>query len=338
MRSVSAIRPDVDSTGWQQMKISRRTSSSMWSGSTVPGSTVPVPLVSSSRAISSVLRSSVLSRRSRSIARCLAVAMSQAPGLSGTPDSGHCSSAATSASWARSSASPTSRTIRVRPAIRRVDSIRQTASIAWWVAACDTRPLRLAVGGRLVSQAVLQLAQLGRHLVAEIVGLEDLPDLDLAATLRRVRAALGPLDGLVERLALPQPVAGDQLLGLGERPVDDAALRTAELHARTLRAGVESLALEHHARLHELLVVPAHRGEQLLAGHLPCLGLLRRLHHHYEPRHLSLLCRRRRSTGASNDARRNRQARYAATRSGRPKRSNTIDLARASVAWSGKFL
>ena len=72
-------------------------------------------------------------RRSRSIARCLAVAMSQAPGLSGTPDSGHCSSAATSASCARSSARPTSRTIRARPAISRADSIRQTASIARWV-------------------------------------------------------------------------------------------------------------------------------------------------------------------------------------------------------------
>ena len=40
----------------------------------------------------------------RSIARCFAVAMSHAPGLSGTPDAGHCSSAATSASCARSSA------------------------------------------------------------------------------------------------------------------------------------------------------------------------------------------------------------------------------------------
>ena len=59
----------------------------------------------------------------RSIARCFAVAISQAPGLSGTPDRGHCSSAATSASCASSSASPTSRTIRARPAIslRRLD-------------------------------------------------------------------------------------------------------------------------------------------------------------------------------------------------------------------------
>src|SRR5882762_4957729 len=64
------------------------------------------------------------------MARCLAAAMSQAPGLSGTPDFGHCSSAATRASCARSSATPTSRTIRARPAMSRGDSILQTASIA----------------------------------------------------------------------------------------------------------------------------------------------------------------------------------------------------------------
>ena len=38
----------------------------------------------------------------------VADAMSQAPALFGTPEPGHCSSAATSASCARSSASPTS--------------------------------------------------------------------------------------------------------------------------------------------------------------------------------------------------------------------------------------
>ena len=75
---------------------------------------------------------------SRSIARCFAVAMSQAPGLSGTPDSGHCSSAATSASCASSSARPTSRTIRARPAMSLADSIRQTASIARWVSVAVT--------------------------------------------------------------------------------------------------------------------------------------------------------------------------------------------------------
>ena len=50
------------------------------------------------------------------MARCLAVAISQAPGLRGMPDAGHCSSAATSASWASSSARPMSRTMRVKAA------------------------------------------------------------------------------------------------------------------------------------------------------------------------------------------------------------------------------
>src|SRR5690349_13472987 len=45
------------------------------------------------------------------------------------PDSGHCSRAETSASCARSSAMPTSPTIRVSPAMTLADSILQIASI-----------------------------------------------------------------------------------------------------------------------------------------------------------------------------------------------------------------
>src|SRR5437867_5518259 len=67
------------------------------------------------------------------MARCFAVAISQAPGLSGTPDLGHCSSAATRASCARSSARPTSCTIRMRLAMSLGDSILQTASMVRWV-------------------------------------------------------------------------------------------------------------------------------------------------------------------------------------------------------------
>ena len=94
----------------------------------------------SSRPSSSCLRSRRLLRRQRSMARCFAAAISQAPGLSGMPDSGHCSSAATRASCASSSARPTSRTIRARPAMIRADSILQTASIARcvWVAVTAT--------------------------------------------------------------------------------------------------------------------------------------------------------------------------------------------------------
>ena len=47
--------------------------------------------------------------------------------LHAIPDTGHCSSAATSASWARSSARSTSRVIRVRAPTRRADSARHVA-------------------------------------------------------------------------------------------------------------------------------------------------------------------------------------------------------------------
>src|SRR5579871_5503976 len=59
--------------------------------------------------------------------------MSHAPGLSGTPLRGHCSSAITRASCASSSARPTSRTRRARPAISFGDSMRKTASMLRWI-------------------------------------------------------------------------------------------------------------------------------------------------------------------------------------------------------------
>src|SRR5947209_17542074 len=104
--------------------------------------------------------------------------MSQAPGLSGTPDSGHCRRAATSASCARSSATPTSRTIRARPAISLADSIRQTASIARWVSAALTS-LLFGVFGHLRTHASFRVPQLGGERLAEIICLENLTDLDL---------------------------------------------------------------------------------------------------------------------------------------------------------------
>src|SRR5690348_1601078 len=197
--------------------MSRSRSSPTWSS--IAASSADA--VSSSRSrvwrISSCFRSSSLSRRKRSIARRLPVAMSQAPGLSGTPDSGHCSSAATSASCARSSATPTSRTSRVRPAIRRADSMRQTA----WIAACASALIAAWLALDVRADALLALAHLRRQDLAEVLVLEDLPDLDDRIALHRVRAALDPLDGLLQRADLPQPEAGDQLLGLRERAVHD---------------------------------------------------------------------------------------------------------------------
>src|SRR5688572_696296 len=80
--------------------------------------------------------------------------------------------------------------------------------------------LFLRVGLRLLGEAPLLFAQLGRELGAEILGFVERSDLDLGVARHRVRAALYPVDRLLHGLDLPDPVASDQLLGLGERTVD----------------------------------------------------------------------------------------------------------------------
>src|SRR3954471_5152047 len=90
-------------------------------------------------------------------------------------------------------------------------------------------PLLLLLG-HLGAQALLPLAQLGGEFLPEVRGLEDLPDLqlDIPVAVDR-RPALGSVDGLLQRIHLNQPIAGDQLLGLGEGSVGDARLAPREL-------------------------------------------------------------------------------------------------------------
>src|ERR1700734_226371 len=69
-------------------------------------------------------------------------------------------------------------------------------------------------------------AQRGRQCLPEISRLEHRPRLDHPFAGSRVRTAFEPLDRFLHGLYLPQPEAGDQLLGLRERTVRDSALRT----------------------------------------------------------------------------------------------------------------
>src|ERR687885_730136 len=307
-RSVSATRASGESTGWQAMKMRRRRSSPTSSRAASRSTTALSCWASNARPSSSCLRSDSLIRRSRSMARCFAVAMSQAPGLFGIPVCGHRSSAITRASCARSSATPTSRTIRVSPAMSRADSILQTASMARWVSdmvittherrACSSAA-RMSAEGRLAarlvllsprSHPVLLLPELGGELGAEVLGLEHRANLDLRTAAEG--CPLEPLDGLFHRPDLPDPVAGDELLGLGEGPVDHGLLVCREPHALPLGARVQSLGRQHHARPRQLFVVLTHFGEELLAGHRARLALLARLHqYHHSHRHISFRLR-----------------------------------------------
>ena len=75
-----------------------------------------------------------------------------------------------------------------------------------------------------------------------------------------------PIDGLLHRLHLKDPVARDGLFRRGERPIDDGALPLGEPDAPSLAARVKPCQVEEHPGLLELVVEPAHLGQELLAG------------------------------------------------------------------------
>ena len=83
--------------------------------------------------------SASLAWRSWSSARRLAAVISQAPGRSGTPSSGQCSSAASSTSCAQSSARLRSCVMRAACATTLADSMRQMAAMACLVASVPER-------------------------------------------------------------------------------------------------------------------------------------------------------------------------------------------------------
>src|SRR5690606_31848892 len=191
------------------------------------------------------------------------------------PVCGQRSSAMIRASCARSSARSMSPTMRTRPPVSLAHSIRQTASMALRVASLVTARSGFLPPLELGAQLLLLGAQLGREFLAEVLGLEHRADLDLGLLAgHRIRAAPDPLERLLHRLDLPDPEAGDQLLGLGEGPVDDGLLAAAEAHALALAARVQAVAGQHHASLDQLLVELAHLGDQLLARHHAGLGVL----------------------------------------------------------------
>src|SRR5579863_3119232 len=87
--------------------------------------------------------------------------------------------------------------------------------------------------------------ELRRQVRAEVLGLEHAADLDFLATLPEGRAA-DPLDRLLDGFHLPEPEPRDQLLALGERPVDHGALATTEPDAHARGAGLQPFTREHH--------------------------------------------------------------------------------------------
>src|SRR6267143_413954 len=141
--------------------------------------------------------------------------------------------------------------------------------------------LRL-LGGCLGTQLLFLFPELGSKLRTEVLRLEHLANLNLGFPFMGTRAAFDPLDRLFHRPHLPQPEAGDQLLGLGECPVDHGPLLSREPHALALRTRVEPLAGEQHAGFHQLFVVLPHFGKELLLRQNARLRVLVGLDYHQE--------------------------------------------------------
>src|SRR5829696_4199891 len=157
-----------------------------------------------------------------------------------------------------------------------------------------------------------------RRALTKLLQLEQLAELDLPFSLGLTaglkREPLGPVDGLLHRLHLEDPVAGDDRLGLAEGAVDHGALAAGELDPNALGAPMERGEVQEHAGLGQLLVVLGHLGQELLARQVA--GFPVAFDHHHHPHVVPPSClpgpgRRPganpSATRASDKGRRNRQ-------------------------------
>src|SRR6476646_2269651 len=231
-RSVRATWASRASAGWQQVNTSRSRSSAM----SPPSSRSPGPssVISGSTSRGSLVRS-VEARRSASSALRLAVVVSQAPGLRGTPSRSQASTAVRNASWAHSSARSRSR-------------VRRTVAVSTWA---HSRRCASASASRTSSRCAAKRSALLREL-------HDRAHLDPA---ERRRAQAADLQGVVEVLGLDEVEAAERLLGLRERAVgDDVAAdrgggggRLQGVAAQDLPTELDHLLGEPVVRRHRLL-------------------------------------------------------------------------------------
>src|SRR5262245_39459596 len=129
------------------------------------------------------------------------------------------------------------------------------------------------------AEPLLLLLQLRRESRAQFLRLEHLTNLDLGLV---ERGALEPFDGFFLRVHLPQPEAGDQLLGLGERAVNHDPIAGGKPDSRTLGARMESLGCEHHAGFHQLFVELPHIRQDFLVRQNAGLAVFVGFDQHHE--------------------------------------------------------
>src|SRR5580698_3894322 len=169
------------------------------------------------------------------MARFFAVVMSHAPGFSGMPVSVHFSSAASHASCAISSASPTLRSIRASFAMIFADSMCHTASIV---------------------RSILSRFTASPQLFNSLKTRAELTYLDRCPLGRRTFSR--QLDSFLTRCAGEQKEAADHFPGLCERPVTDDRFLAARGHAHPGSIVFQRLSHGEQATLLEIFTEAQH--------------------------------------------------------------------------------
>ena len=161
----------------------------------------------------------------------LAVVVSHPPGLGGRPSSGHCSTAASRASAAASSATSMLPKRRIREATTRPYSSRKIRSTSCSDRVLTRRQAGSAWNGRTSTLPLAGRRRLGRE-----------------------------LEGGVQVSALQDPEAAEPLLGLRERSVGDDRRAARGVHRRGRLDRLEPTAEHPHAVGHQPLVERVHLG------------------------------------------------------------------------------
>src|SRR5215213_7729147 len=205
-------------------------------------------------ATSCSLAAPVALRLNRSRARLRSTVVSHAPGRRGTPSRGQVFSARSKAPWAHSSARSQSPVVRIRVATRRPHSSLKAPATAASTSSPITLPTTVGSRSSWPSLWYARTRSRRSRRASRTRLCRNPPSIPPAICFRLLlpnRPPLDPpeprdglpgchLDGLVEVLALDYVVAGDLLLGLGERAGGEQHLLLAHPHRGGVFGGAQA--------------------------------------------------------------------------------------------------
>src|SRR5215472_8831634 len=142
------------------------------------------------------------------------------------------------------------------------------------------RQADLVFSTQLLAQELFLVPEFGRQIRAAVFHLLHRANFDFCTSVEG--SPLEPLDGFLDRLYAPDPIARDQFFGFGKGSVFDEMVFAGEPHAFTLGAGPQPVGRQQQSGLGQFFVVLAHFAEQFRARKRSGLGFLACLHYDHD--------------------------------------------------------